>query len=197
VASSLIQVANLAGQRIGDQTRLTSLDENKNLARTLKEAWDIERRATLRDGSFNFSTTRGALAAGIDPSVTTYPYSGFFPLPTGALRLLELLDPIARGDYQMEGRNILCNVGGPLYARWITDIVEPAEWDDAFAEAFACRLAWKCGRKIAGSSFDTEAAAKEYQIAVNAASHVDAIENPPMDEEESDWVLARLGFGAG
>jgi len=197
LSSSLIEVANMAGQLIGSETRLASLDDNKNLASTLKEAWDIQRRATLRDGSFNFSTTRGAIPAGVDASVSTYPYASFFPLPAPALRLIELLDPIARLDYQLEGRNILANVSGPLYARWIIDVPEPANWDDAFAEAFACRLAWKCGRKLAGSAFDVLEAEKAYQMSNNSAAHVDAIENPPMEQEESDWVLARLGFGAG
>ncbi len=197
MSSSLIQVANMAGQLIGAQTRLTSLNDDKNLARTLKEAWDIQRRATLRDGSFNFSTVRGPIAAGVNAAISTYPYTSFFPLPASALRLVELLDSIARLDYSLEGGNILTNVTGPLYARWIVDVVEPALWDDAFAEAFACRLAWKCGRKIAGSAFDKDTAWKEYQAAIAGAAHVDAIENPPLDQEESDWVLARLGFGVG
>jgi hypothetical protein len=193
--SSLIEVANMAGQRIGAETRLTSIDDNKNLARTLKEAWAIQRRATLRDGSFNFSTTRGALAQGSDPDLVCYPYTGFFPLPAQALRLVEVIDDAVRLDYQLEGRNILCSVAGPLYVRWVQDIEEPARWDDAFAEAFACRLAWKCGRKIAGSSFDQELAWKEYRAAISPARHIDALENPPQEQEESDWVLARFRFG--
>ena len=98
-------------------------------------------------------------------------------------------------DFQTENHTILCKVAGPLYARWIVDVPEPASWDDAFAEAFALRLAWACGRKIAGSDFDTEEVMKEYRMAIGAARGVDAKENPIIDPDESDWVLARYGAG--
>jgi hypothetical protein len=191
--ASETDIANLAAVKIGSETRITSLDDNRPLARTLSAVWDIERRATLRDGSFNFSARRGALAQiDIADKTTIYPYSAAFELPTDALRLIEVLNPEVRDSYQLEGRQILADTTGPLYARWIIDVEEPASWDDAFAEAFACRLAWRCGKKVIGGNFDSNGAWQEYQAAIGAAKGVDAKENPPIEQEESDWVLARF-----
>lgn len=189
--SSETEVANLAAARIGTETRILSLDDDRTIARTLKAVWAIERRATLRDGSFNFATTREALPA--LSGTVPYPYSKAYQLPATCLRLLEVLNSPGRDSYQLEGGKILCDAGAPLYIRFITDVPEAALWDDAFAEAFASRLAWKCGRRIAGSDFDTQGAWSEYQTAIGRAKSVDAKENPPLDQEESSWVTARFG----
>lgn len=187
-------VANLAAVRIGSETRITSLDDNRPLARTLKAIWAMERRATLREGSFNFSARRGPLAQiAVADAATIYPYLGAFEMPGDALRLIEVLNSEARSDYQLEGGQVLANSTGPLYARWIIDIVEPASWDDAFADAFAWRLAWNAGPKVYGGDFNVNAAWTAYREALGRSKGVDAKENPPIAQEESDWVLARLG----
>lgn len=192
--ASEADVANLTAARLGSPTRIVSLrDDDRKLARTLRDVWDIERRATIRDGSWNFATRRGTLQRLADvPAAECYPYSAAFALPQDALKLIELLDPIVRASYQYEGGRVLCNAAGPLYARWSVDVPEAANWDDAFAEAFACRLAWKSGKSIVGEDFDTAGAWKEYQAAITGAKGVDARENPPIEQEESDWILARL-----
>jgi len=194
--SSLNEVAQLAAVRMGSEVKITSLDDDRPTARALKAVWDIERRATIRDGSFNFSARRGPLAqVAVADTALIWPYLAAYELPADALRLIELLNSDARANFQLEGRQVLCNATAPLYARWSIDVPEPAEWDDQFAEAFACRLAWKCGRRVVGSEFDTQNAEREYWIAIGKAKGVDAKENPPIDTEESDWILARFGGG--
>lgn len=194
--SSLNEVAQLAAVRMGSEVKITSLDDDRPTARALRAVWDIERRATIRDGSFNFSARRGPLGKlDVADTALIYPYGAAFEMPADAVRLIELLDSSARLDYQIEGRQVLCNATAPLYARWSIDVPEPAEWDDQFAEAFACRLAWKCGRRVVGSEFDTQAAWTEYTRAISGAKSTDAKENPPIDQEESDWILARFGGG--
>lgn len=196
--ASETDIANLAAVRIGSETRITSLNDNRPLAKTLSAVWDIERRATLRDGAFNFSARRGPLAQVVIADIASiYPYQAAFELPADALRLIEVLNLDVRDSYQLEGRQILADTTGPLYARWIIDVPEPAEWDDAFADAFACRLAWRCGAKVIGAAFNTGAAWQEYQASIGAAKGVDAKENPPIEQEESDWVLARFRFAGG
>lgn len=190
--SSEAEVANLAAIKMGASAVIVSLDDDRKVARTLKAVWATERRATLREGSFNFSATRGTLAkvsAVTDTEI--YPYSAAFALPAKTLRLIEIVNSELRGAYQLEKSRVLCNSEGPVYARWIEDIAEPASWDDAFAEAFACRLAWRCGREVQGADFDVATAWREYQAALSGAKRVDARENPPIQQEECDWVLAR------
>lgn len=188
------QIANLAAMRCMSTTRITSLDDNRPLAIRLKAIWDIERRATLRDGSFNFAARRGTLGQLVVTSTAeVYPYMSAFELPAECLRLIEILHDSVRKDYRLEGRRVLCNVNGPLYARWITDVTEPAEWGDAFADAFAWRLARNVGPGSYGEGFDAAAAERQYQMAIVRAKGVDAKEDPPQSQEESDWILARLG----
>lgn len=190
--SSEAEIANLAALKMGASAVIVSLDDDRKVARTIKAVWAIERRATLREGSFNFSTTRGTLAkvSGV-PAGELYPYSAAFALPAAGLRLLEILNVELRGAYQLEKGRVLCSSEGPVCARWIEDVTEPANWDEAFAEAFACRLAWRCGREVQGADFDVGTAWKEYQAALSGSKRVDARENPPIAQEESDWILAR------
>lgn len=189
------KVANLAAVRIGTQSRITSLDDNTTIARTLKAVWDIERQAVLRDGSYNFATASTDLGA-LGPSFgVPYPWDYAFQMPADALRLLEVQNLASRDDYQREGSVILCNSAGPLYIRYIKDVPEVASWDAAAVEAFALRLAWRCGRKIAGSAFDLDTCWAEYRQAIGRAKAVDALENPPIAVDDGSWIAARLGGG--
>jgi hypothetical protein len=86
---------------------------------------------------------------------------------------------------------VLCDVTGPLQVRYLVDVTEPAEWDDAFADAFGQRIAWKIGRSVAGSAFDEGNARDKYHELLAGAKRVDAMENPGIEQDESDWILAR------
>jgi hypothetical protein len=188
--SDYVTIANMAAARIGTETRISSPDDDRFVARTIKAAWDIQRQAAIRDGAWNFAASRGELAAENDPEKVIYPWEYGFPLPEGCLRLIEVLD-YPRDAYALEGDTILANTLGPLYIRFLVDVPEPALWDAGFAESFALRLAWRCGRRIAGSAFDQEECGREYRQSLSAAKRVDARENPTIAQEESDWVLAR------
>ena len=186
---SYVEVANLAAASIGTETRITAPDENRTFARAVAAVWNMERRAALRDGAWNFAMARQAL-----PALTDAPAFGFeraFALPTECLRLIEVTG-VSRDAYQVEGRTILADAGAPLEIRYLRDVPEPAEWDDGFAHSFALRLAWRLGRKIAGSAFDRANAWREYRDSLGSAKTTDALETPPFDHEESDWVTSRF-----
>lgn len=188
--ASEIEVAKMAAVRIGTQASFLTLDDDRAAPRTLKAAWDIQRRATIREGSWNFAAKRAALPALASPG-EIYPWDNAFELPADALRLIEVLG-VSFDSYQLEGRRILADQTGPLYVRYAADVEVLAEWDEVAAEAFALRLAWKCGRKIAGSAFDEEAARAEYYKAIAEAKATDALENPSIAQEDGEWIDARL-----
>lgn len=190
-----VTIANMAAARIGTETRISSPDDDRFVARTIKAAWDIERQAAIRDGSWNFAVKREALSAVSDPGLVLYPWEYGFELPAGCLRLLEVLD-CHRDAHAMEGRLVLANTLGPLYVRYLEDVEEPALWDAAFAHAFALRLAWRCGRRIAGSAFDQDMVWAEYRKALADAKRVDATENPGMLQQDSSWIAARYARSA-
>lgn len=194
--ASFVDIANSAAAAIGTATRITDPNDDRTLARAIRRVWDLARRATIRDGAWNFATERHRLA-----ELATPPPFGFahqYQLPAGFLRLLELVNHPEYCDYRLEGDRILCHVTGPLDIRCLVDKPEPASWDDLFAQAFAYRLAWDIGTQIAGSAFDKEKVWRQYRDALTSAKRVDALENPPIDQEESDWIHARHGsYGYG
>ncbi|MBT0667026.1 hypothetical protein HT136_01420 [Novosphingobium profundi] len=187
-------IANNALIHIGAESRILSLQDESFVARTLREAWQLQRRATIRDGDWNFASRRAGLPAeaGVDAG-TIYPWAKRFPLPAGALRLIEVLSREVGSCYQVENKAVLANVSGPLYVRYAVDVTEAAEWDESFADAFSWRLAWTCGTKIAGSAFSKTDAQSAYKDALSAAKRHDVRENPPIEQEESSWIEARWG----
>lgn len=180
---------NLAGAAIGATTRITDPSDNRTLARNIRAVWNVQRQAAIREGSWNFATRREQLGESV--TAPEHGYDHQFPLPANCLRLIEVHDLIAYSDYQLESGLILTNVSGPLNIRYLADITEPASWDALFAEAFALRIAWAIGTRIAGSGFDKAKVWQNYQGCLSAARRIDAMENPPIDREESDWISAR------
>lgn len=186
------QVAKLAATLIGNDARIVALSDDRPTARALVDVWDLQRRAAIRDGSWNFAARRAALQAEANvPAAELHPYAYRYPMPAASLRLIEVLNRGYRDAYQIEGDKILCDAAAPLYIRYAIDVPEPGKWDDDFANAFAHRLAWACGQKIAGSAFDRDGIWSAYQGLLGRAKTVDAIENPPIESEESSWITAR------
>lgn len=195
--ASEIQVYKAAALGVGSETAITSPTDDRPLAKKIRAAWDLNRRAAIREGSWNFAARRERL-----PALASAPAFGFdyqYQLPSGCLRLIEVQsggNQLGADEYQLEGGKVLCNVTGPLDVRYLVDVTEAADWDDAFADAFGQRIAWKIGKSIAGSAFSEQDAEVKYRALLSAAKRVDAMENPPIDEAESEWITARWE-GAG
>jgi hypothetical protein len=191
--SNYVTIANLAAIKMGTQARISAPNDDTVLARKIAQIWDIERRATIREGAWNFAMRREGVAAAA--GAVPYPWQSAFPLPATALRLIEVLNREVGSDFQLEGRAVLCDTAGPLYLRFLIDVPEPAEWDESFAEAFACRLAWKAGKSICGSTYSEDQGAADYAQAMGKAKSTDSLENPRIEQEEVGWVTARFGAG--
>lgn len=182
-------IANMAARHVGTTTRITSPDDDRPLAKAIRAVWDLQRRAAIRDGSWNCFTERHRL-----PALTTAPAFGFdyaYKLPAGCLRLLQVTNDPGYDAYQLEAGKILCDAEAPLDIRCLIDNDMVAAWDDGFIEAFALRIAWAVGTAIAGSSFDKSKVWEDYRASLSSAKRVDAMENPPIEREESDWVSSR------
>lgn len=190
--ASTVAIMNMAAVLIGTESRVTDPADDRFLATTLREVWDTERQATLRDGAWNFATKRRELmAAELAAGETIYPWAYAYELPSDCLKLIEVLDDSARDRRELEGGRILCNAAAPLRIRYVFDVPEPALWDALFASAFAARLAFICGDRIAGSVYDSQKGERIYWDRVRKARSSDSLENPRIENEESDWILAR------
>lgn len=186
--SSYVAIANRAAVLIGTASRLTDPTDDTPLGRAVSAVYEIERKAALRAGAWNFAIKRKAL-----PALVAAPAFGFaraFEVPPDFLKLIEVRG-IDRARYQIEGRKILSDAAAPLQIRYLADIREPALFDASFTECFAIRIAITIGNQIAGSSFDEGLNWQKYRLALRDAGRNDALENPGIEQEESDWLLAR------
>lgn len=178
---------------MGTRGRLTSPSDNTVLGRAVAEVWDIERKAALREGAFSCAKTRKELPALSEPP--KFGYARAFQLPGEALKLLEICGIKGKRWTYESGKRILTDAEAPLQVRYIKDLTEPAEFDESFAHAFALRIAMAIGPSIAGSAFDKAGVFREYEAAIGGAQGADAIENPPIEHEESEWIFARFQSG--
>ncbi len=190
--ADFVTIANLAASSLGEDDQIRSPDDDTHLSRSVQAVWDAERRAALRDHSWNFAMRRRALPAvlGEDPA----PYGFAYRMPAESVRLIEVLG-FRRGDYQLEGPFILSDAAAPLRIRFLADVTEPAEWDDLFAKAFAMRVAWQIADRITGDPNRVNQAERKYWAALKEAKRVDARENPQVPFEATGWERARGGMG--
>ncbi|HET6890538.1 MAG TPA: hypothetical protein VFH31_05500 [Pyrinomonadaceae bacterium] len=198
--SSQIDIANRALTKLGAD-RIISLDDDVKAARAILSMWDIVRDAELRAHNWSFSIKRAALAA----SVTTpaYGYEYQYPVPADFLRLLsvgEYYPPVSLTDYRqsddsewrIEGRSILHNDSGPLYIRYVYRVEDTSQWDSAFVESFACRLAAELAEDLTQSNQKRELAWQERKQAISDAIRTNAIELPPEPLADDTWIMTRL-----
>jgi hypothetical protein len=185
---SYVTIANMAAMIVGTAARLTAPDEDTVLGRAVASVWDIEREALLREGAWNMAIKRAELAA--STASPKFEFSHQFQLPADCLRLIELYH-LARDRWQLEGKLILTDHPGPLKLRYLADVKQPELFEPQFARVFAQRLACAIGNRIAGSAFDEELNWQKYRQMLSEARRTDAMENPPIDQYESEWVQAR------
>jgi hypothetical protein len=192
--ADFVTIANLAASKIGEDDQLRSPDDDNHLSRTVRAVWDLQRRAALRDHSWNFAMRRAQLAA---EALETAPigWQSSFPIPADCVRLIEVLGWALGRDYQREGGAILADSAGPVVIRYIADVEEPALWDDLFVEAFACRIAVQIADRITGDRGRKADAWDGYRAALKEAKRVDARENPQVAWGPTEWELSRSGYG--
>jgi len=201
--ASQADIADLALSILGKPS-LASLGDNSNAARVINIEYDMIRRALLRGrATWRFSIKRAKL-----PALTTAPVSGPFTtqyaLPTDCLRILLAGDTWPGMDlsdyrqgptdasYVLEGRNILCDYGGPLSLKYVGDITDTTLFDAWFVIYLAAEIAWTCCERLTGSDAKQAAAKDRKENALLQAANSNALENVPEQLADDTWVLARL-----
>lgn len=203
--ASIIGICNRALTKLGS-SRITSLSDNLKQARVMNAMYDSVRRSEIRAHRWSFSMTRTAL-----PALSAAPAWGFnlqFQLPADFLRLDQLdyyfvwfgagwissnYQGMPRSDvYAIEGGKILTDIGAPLKIRYAADVTDVNIFDANFEEMLACKLAMEACEDLTQSSTKFQQIATEYADAQKTAIRTNAIERPPEQLAESDWILARL-----
>lgn len=198
--ASVVQVANRALTKLGSARIISLADDNKQ-ARAIASCFDDLRDDELRAHRWQFAMKRTTLAA-----LSTAPKFGYqrqFALPTDFLRIDMVNDEYPSVvmdnyigaeylDWTVEGNLILTNIAAPLKLRYIYRATEPNQWDSNFREALASRIAMEICEDLTQSDTKKQAAARDYERAINQAVRIGAIEKPPVMPPDNSWIISRI-----
>lgn len=184
--ASMVEIANLALAKLGDEGDITALDDDSRAARAVAACFGPMRDAVLRDHPWDFARTRARLAADAAP----VPWGDWtaFPRPADFLRFVDEADGQA---YRMEGGRILAMTSGPLDILYIRRVEDTGLYDPLFVDALAARIAFQIALKITGSAAVQQAKWEEYRQLLATAKRVNGQEDAPVDTWEDDWIVAR------
>lgn len=206
--TALVDIANLALQKIGAEDTIVSPEQDSHAARTAFAAWNLVRRGCIRGGDgffpvWNFASRFAVLPARAVTPTDPLPtgWLAAFPLPAApleCLRVTEVTAPqVAIDDYRVAAGQVLTRSIEPLALWYLADIVDPTAWDALFIETFAARLAYQIADRLTGDRGRKDDCWKEYLANLKSACAVDTREDPPTQLEESSWVEARYQGATG
>lgn len=197
-----IGIINRALTKLGSDRLLNEGDDNA-ASRAVEAIYDGVLDSLLRSYRWSFAIKRKQLAQLTETPV--YGYQFEYQLPADCIRIDAVTDfahqewhchgweayklPIPR--YQVEGRSILTDMD-TVFIRYGARMPDPTTYDEAFTEAFACKLAVELCETITQSSTKKQAALQDFDMALKAARSASAIERPPIQQQETSWYTARL-----
>lgn len=191
MAESDAAIANRALQKLGATSRISSLDQDSPNARAMKTAFVPVRDALLREYDWNFAIKRASIAA--DSTDELYEGLKRYPKPNDFIRLLRekfTTGTNDRQDWQIEGGFILTLDGSPLQFRYIARITDPQQFDPAFDELLAAKLALETVDDITDSTTKPDRLERYVNTALATARRVNAFENKADELQEDDWIIA-------
>jgi hypothetical protein len=156
-------------------------------ARTINEMYDAVRDAVLAAYPWNFAGGRATLAP--DTNAPNWGWNYAYTMPADFLALVEIDD---NPEYEFEGGKILTDEGTALYIKYTAKTTDEGSFSPLFIETFATRLAFEGCEEITQSNSKKATLGQEYEANLKQAYQLDAKENPIKDQEEDDWVIARL-----
>ena len=199
------EICNLALQHIGEDDRIDDIDESSRAARSLKRAWDGAVLFTLSEANWSFALRTVALTArAADADFTIALDRTAFPLPADMVRLTELVEPAIDIDTQPDaycveagpdgGQELLIEDDGPItirYVRKTAEILSPASWPPAFAQAIAFRLAWQVADVLSADKRRKKDAQDNFELALAKAKRVNAKTKSARSHPAGPWVRSR------
>ncbi|EOC1299350.1 hypothetical protein ACI09I_000938 [Cronobacter dublinensis] len=197
-----IEIINRALTKLGSDRLMSEADDNA-ASRAIEAVYNGLLESLLRTYRWSFAIKRAKLARLTDEPVFGYLYA--YQLPSDCIRIDMVSDashldwcnhqwssyqlPVPR--YQVEGRKIITDMYS-VYIRYGARIPDPTTYDEAFTEAFACKLAAEICEAITQSSTKKQAALQDFDLAIKNARAASAIERPPVIQQETSWYTSRL-----
>jgi hypothetical protein len=194
MALSQVQIVNKALTTLG-QDRVISINDDTEAARVMRSLWEITRDTLLAGFPWKFAIKRAELPALADAPLGTQ-WALQFALPEECLRLVQVGEDAWNyratfESFALEGGNVLTNEAAPLFVRYVQRVENTGLWPVLFGQTMAARLAVDASEKLTTSSTKSQAAAVAYEVALREARRQNAIERPPQQMAESDWLASR------
>ena len=193
MATTILAVCNRVLSKIG-APRINALTDDTSPALALAACFPAVPDWVLRAYRWRFALKRAVLAEA--DAVPAFGYGWSFTLPDDCLATA----PEAyTADWTVEGRSLLTNETPPLRLRYIAHTPDASQWDPAFAEVLACRLAIELQPELAPMRSEAQLH-NAYKQAVSLAIRSGAIETPVsrartaqnLPASNDPWLTARL-----
>lgn len=181
---------------------MSEADDNA-ASRAVEAIYDGTLETLLRTYRWAFAIKRAQLAQLTEGPV--YGYQFMYQLPSDCIRIDVVTNDVHLDwsnyewssyrlpipTYQVEGRKILTDMDA-VYIRYGARMPDPTTYDEAFTEAFACKLAAELCETIMQSSTKKQAALQDFSSAIAAARNASAIERPAIKQQDTSWFTSRL-----
>ena len=186
MGTTLLEVCNRALSRLG-AARIGTLTEATAGARSVAACFPSVPDWVLRTWRWSFAIQRTALTNPENVSETRYAWK--YALPTDYLNWAG--DRLGTSEV-MEGGSLLSDRDAPFELRYVGRVVDAGDWDAAFAEVVAWKIALEVQPELAPAAV-VATLLDSFHEALRDAHRSGAIEAVPSTGIESiDWLIARL-----
>jgi hypothetical protein len=189
---SEVAICNMALAAIGRGAQITSMDEASQSARACKLRYPYARDAVLRAYDWNFAAKRAELAK--NATAPAFEYANAYDLPADCLIVRSVYDGEAE-KWVVEGRQILTDMGDPIFVKYTRLETDTARFDALFVDALAARIASDIAVQLSESVSRSQGLWQVYQSKILEARRRDAQEGQPENLPQGGWLDARMDGG--
>lgn len=189
-----------AALRALEERQLASLDEDREPARLLEDAWrgeDLVVRA-LEFADWNFALR--AICSVKDSSVETqFGFQCAHPVPDDFVRMSSLSSderfqmPLTSRDYLEQGGYWLTDYE-TIYVRFVSSNLglDASNWTQAFEEVVELMLAMEVSGRVTNSGGKQSEIAARLEAARDRAKAIDGFSDGPKMRPHGSWVASRM-----
>lgn len=189
---SEVAICNMALAEIGRGAMITSMDEASQAARACKLRYPYARDAVLRSYDWNFAAKRKELAA--HSTAPAFEFARAFDLPDDCLIVRSVYEGEG-ANWVVENRQILTDMGAPIYIKYTYRCTDVAKFDPLFVAALAARIASDIAVNLSESVSRAQSLWQVYQAKLGEARRRDAQEGQPDQMPQGSWLDARQSSG--
>ena len=170
------------------RAQITALDEASQAARACKLRYPYARDACLRAHPWNFAQRRAELAA--SAVAPAFEYGNAYDLPSDCLFVNDVFE--GEGErWVIEGRQILTDMGSPIFIRYTALVTDTAQFDPLFVETLAARVASDIAVQLSESVGRAQSLWQVYQAKLVEARKRDSQEGQSDNLPRGSWLDSR------